>query len=179
MEIYSDFVEFPEGRYLDKYYYFEDEFSDEELEKIMDLIKEYQSDNIVSDREWLYDKIGSLVNIANKGIWNFSIIGINKQFQYTEHIVSENVSENNYSDWHMDISGNFTNRKITIMVQLNDPADYEGGDLQFMVGKKIKTVPKGKGTIVLFPSYFLHRVTPITEGVRKSLVSWVSGEPFR
>jgi PKHD-type hydroxylase len=38
---------------------------------------------------------------------------------------------------------------------------------------------RARGTLVAFPSYLLHRVTPITSGTRKSLVAWVSGPVFR
>jgi PKHD-type hydroxylase len=39
--------------------------------------------------------------------------------------------------------------------------------------------PREKGTVIMFPSYLLHRVTPVTKGVRKSLVLWVGGTTFR
>jgi PKHD-type hydroxylase len=39
--------------------------------------------------------------------------------------------------------------------------------------------PKEKGAVVMFPSYLMHRITPVTKGVRKSLVLWVGGNTFR
>ena len=39
--------------------------------------------------------------------------------------------------------------------------------------------PRGKGVAVLFPSYMMHRVSPVTKGTRKSLVLWVGGEHYR
>ena len=38
---------------------------------------------------------------------------------------------------------------------------------------------KARGTLVAFPSYVMHRVTPVTSGTRKSLVAWVAGPKFR
>ena len=46
-------------------------------------------------------------------------------------------------------------------------------------GGGIVSVPKVLGTLCFFPSFLLHRVTPLTSGVRKSLVTWISGANFR
>jgi PKHD-type hydroxylase len=73
-------------------------------------------------------------------------------------------------------------RKVSITVQLSDPSEYEGGDLQYFRGgnpDNADTVFKKKGYVFLFPSYMMHRVTPVTQGVRKSLVLWVGGEHYR
>jgi len=64
-------------------------------------------------------------------------------------------------------------------MQLSDPDEYEGGDLQFMFNQKIVSAPREKGTIIVFPSFMMHRVTPITKGVRKSIAGWVAGPPYR
>ena len=64
-------------------------------------------------------------------------------------------------------------------VQLSDEEEYEGGDLQFMINNKIVDAPRKKGTIVIFPSFIMHRVTQITKGTRQSIVGWVSGPPYR
>jgi len=69
-------------------------------------------------------------------------------------------------------------RKISVTVQLSAPDEYEGGDLQFNIGRQI-TAPRVQGAAVIFPSFYLHRVTPVTKGVRKSFVLWVGGEPYR
>ena len=62
-------------------------------------------------------------------------------------------------------------------MQLSDPDEYE--DLQFMINQNIVNASKEKGTIVVFPSFIMHRVTPITKGTRQSIVGWVSGPPFK
>jgi PKHD-type hydroxylase len=66
-----------------------------------------------------------------------------------------------------------------MVVQLSDETDYDGGILQLNVGHQLLEVPKLKGSLSIFPSYLLHRVTPVVTGVRKSLVSWVSGPNLR
>jgi PKHD-type hydroxylase len=64
-------------------------------------------------------------------------------------------------------------------VQLADPSEYEGGNLQVMTSGQPQTVRKQRGLIAVFPSYVLHQVTPVTQGSRQSLVAWVSGPAFR
>jgi PKHD-type hydroxylase len=48
-----------------------------------------------------------------------------------------------------------------------------------MSGNGLQTCARQKGSALLFPSYMLHRVTPVTSGTRKSLVLWVGGNPYR
>jgi PKHD-type hydroxylase len=70
-------------------------------------------------------------------------------------------------------------RKISITIQLSNPDDYDGGDLEFWLGKTPEKAPREQAFAVLFPSYLMHRVTPVTRGMRKSLVVWVGGDTFR
>ena len=70
-------------------------------------------------------------------------------------------------------------RKLSFSLQLSDPDDYEGGDLEFFLGRTPDKAPREHLLAILFPSYLMHRVTPITKGVRKSLVLWVGGDTFR
>ena len=51
--------------------------------------------------------------------------------------------------------------------------------LEFMINQNIVKASREKGTIIIFPSFILHRVTPITKGTRESMVGWVSGPPYR
>ena len=70
-------------------------------------------------------------------------------------------------------------RKISMTVQLSDGGEYEGGDFEIMRNREPEKLPKGKGTVLVFPSYILHRVTPVTSGIRKSLVLWLGGASFK
>jgi PKHD-type hydroxylase len=65
------------------------------------------------------------------------------------------------------------------VVQLSDPAGYEGGQLQVWPSNAVITAPGEKGTATLFPSYLLHRVTPVTAGERHSLTIWAHGPSYR
>ena len=80
----------------------------------------------------------------------------------------------------MDCGANMQRqRKVSLTVQLTDGDDYEGGDLQLWRGNTRLNAPRGKGTVVIFPSYMMHRVTEVTKGTRESLVLWVGGDHYR
>lgn len=179
------------------YYYFTDVFSKEELELIRtigdktpkqaattvadenDVVSDYRKSEIAwlddnQETRWLYEKIADLCKIANRNMWNFDIWGYQDSFQYTVY-----YGDGGHYDWHVDLGPGISNRKISFVLQLSDPGEYDGGDLQMNPGGQIMTVPKGLGTLCFFPSFMLHRVTPLNSGVRKSLVNWFCGANFR
>lgn len=124
--------------------------------------------------EWIYNKLAGLaINCNNERYW-FDILGFHHELQLTRY------SEGDFFDWHLDFgTGEISARKLSITMQLSDSEDYEGGDLQFMINNKIVNAPREKGTVIVFPSFINHRVTPITKGVRESIVGWVSGPPYK
>jgi PKHD-type hydroxylase len=124
---------------------------------------------------WVYEKLHNMIVESNQKMWKFDLSTMNESIQYTEYYGSQ---EGGY-DWHMDCGIEIQNqRKISVTVQLSDSNEYEGGDLQFNIGKEL-TAPSKKGAAIIFPSFYLHRVTPVTSGIRKSFVLWVGGEPYR
>lgn len=124
---------------------------------------------------WLYDKIGWIVNQLNGQFFNFDLTGFGEQFQYTVY-----HNDGGHYDWHMD-KGHLSQqpRKLSLTIQLSDPSEYEGGDLEIMEGNKATKMGRTKGLVVAFPSWILHRVTPVTAGTRRSLVVWTGGPRFR
>jgi len=70
----------------------------------------------------------------------------------------------------------FTKNKITCIVQLSDQNDYKGGELQLFGLDGIAKMEKGPGNAVVFPSYFMHRVTPVTKGLREVIIAIFEGE---
>jgi PKHD-type hydroxylase len=131
---------------------------------------------IQGESGWIYNKIFKLMDEANSAIWGFDIHACLDSIQYTVY-----EEGGGHYDWHMDVGPHPINhRKISCVIQLSDANDYEGGDLQIWVGgKEPYTVPKGKGNVVFFPSFCMHRVTPITSGIRKSLVLWMGGDSYK
>jgi PKHD-type hydroxylase len=126
------------------------------------------------ENDWIYSKLAGLAINCNNERYAFDLLGFHQELQLTKY------SEGNFFDWHLDFgAGEISARKLSMTVQLSDSDDYEGGDLQFMINKEIVNAPRKKGTIVIFPSFIMHRVTPITKGTRQSIVGWVSGPPYR
>lgn len=129
----------------------------------------------------LFNTLSSIIAKTNELNFNFEIVSSQDSIQYTEYYSSEKGKYN----WHQDLSSPLgpPYRKLSLTIQLSDPNEYEGGDLEIYIphpeNGQIITVPKEKGNIVVFPSYMWHRVTPVTKGIRKSLVWWVGGSQFR
>jgi PKHD-type hydroxylase len=116
---------------------------------------------------------------ANRNAFGFNIDCLT-DIQFTTYKGSDNAKY----DWHCDTFwGNPTSydRKISVVVQLTDSEEYEGGDFQFVPEweQPANSDLRRKGTVICFPSFIHHRVTPVTQGVRKSLVAWVEGPKFR
>jgi len=95
------------------------------------------------------------------------------------HVTYEGKDNGHYT-WHADKSsvGSAT-RKLSITVQLSDPADYSGGELELNLAGDPLIAPKERGSVILFPSFCMHRVRPVTKGTRQSLIAWVVGPPLR
>lgn len=180
------------------YYSFDNAFSEQELVWI-DNLKElypFQTATTVANTEeenneirkskikwiyhdeksaWVYDKIRDLSIEANNAIWKFNLYSVLDSIQYTEY-----YEDGGHYGWHTDIGpGSINHRKISITIQLSDSDEYEGGDFELWTGGGFQTTSRKKGSAILFPSFTMHRVTPITKGVRRSLVLWVGGEPYK
>ncbi len=126
------------------------------------------------ENHWLYEKLGSLAIKCNQERYGFDILGFHYNLQLAKY------GEGDFFNWHLDFGvGPISNRKLSISVQLSDPSEYEGGELQFMINDDIINAPKEKGTVIIFPSFIMHRVTPITKGTRQSIVAWIAGPPYR
>lgn len=124
--------------------------------------------------QWLYQKILRLAKQANDAMYQFKLTHI-QDIQYTRY-----NSHGKY-DWHVDLGkGDASFRKLSMVLLLSDPGDFEGGALELRLGNGIYTAPlKQHGDVIFFPSYILHRVLPVIIGTRESLVVWVSGYPFQ
>lgn len=128
------------------------------------------------DSQWLYDKLAYISNQLNGQFYRFDLFGFQEDLQYT---VYNSATQGHYT-WHVD-NGMSTraSRKLSVVMQLSDPSEYEGGDLEIMTGADPVKIDKKKGLVTVFPSYVLHRVTPVTQGTRKSLVVWCVGPSFK
>ena len=89
------------------------------------------------------------------------------------------VADSGFYDWHTDFAGITPRRKLSISVQLSRPEDYDGGDLELLFTSSPYKAARERGKFIVFPSFCLHRVTPVTRGTRWSLVAWVLGTRWR
>lgn len=187
----------PEFTEAQNYYYFQNGFSKEELNKIYNDVADLpfveavtqggKSDIRSSSIKWipqddkwlwLYNKLGEMAKEANNTMWKFNIYSMPELIQYTEYY---DHAEGHYG-WHQDMgSGELSMRKISITVQLSEADEYEGGDLEFNKGGDVGgfIAPRGAGVVVIFPSYMFHRVTKVTKGTRRSFVLWLGGDHYR
>jgi PKHD-type hydroxylase len=125
---------------------------------------------------WLYDLLFPIALEANKQFYHFDIDIVTDPIHYVIY-----PEDGGHLDWHMDVGAfNVNRRKLAMTVQLSDPNEYEGGDLQIWGGgQEPLSVKRNKGDVTVFPTFLLHRVTPITRGQRKILVFWTGGRAFK
>lgn len=123
---------------------------------------------------WVFDRLESEVRKINQKHYKFKLAGFYESLQFTEYLAPDS-----HYTWHIDFdAGAASLRKLSIVIQLSPPEDYEGGNLEIF-DEFVKSVPKKQGALVCFPSFVQHCVTPVTKGKRYTLVVWVSGDPFQ
>lgn len=126
----------------------------------------------------LWHTFTEVVAEVNRRYFHFDLTGCYESAQlgtYTAEV-------NGHYNWHTDACMQFTRapRKLSMVLCLSDPSEFEGGELQVKTNSdNISTLELQKGRAWFFPSWVLHRVTPVTKGVRKSLVLWSGGPPFK
>lgn len=126
--------------------------------------------------KWIYNKIAKILIDVNHASFNFALDSI-QHIQYTEYHASEQGNYNDHLDWN---SNQVRPRKLSMSIQLTDDTEYQGGNLQLKINSQNPIVASRiKGDALVFPSFLLHGVTPVTEGVRKSLVVWVDGPEWK
>jgi len=124
------------------------------------------------DTKWMYDRVFELVSRFNNQLWRFELAGA-EPMQFAAYGVEQHY------DWHVDLWANKPKnaRKLSVSVQLSAPDEYDGGNFEIdQSGAPNALGPRAKGTMILFPSYILHRVQPVTNGIRHSLVAWIVGD---
>jgi PKHD-type hydroxylase len=152
-------------------------------------------DSLISfhgNENWIYNLINPIVLdvLYNKTNWNFQL-DYPETFQFTEY------GRNQHYHWHADSDGKPYSkgekhvlnkiRKISVSLCLSDKKEYEGGELLFDFRNNVKKKSniksfdalKCKGSLVIFPSFVWHCVTPVTKGTRYSGVLWYLGNQFK
>jgi PKHD-type hydroxylase len=148
--------------------------------------------SFTQEMDWISAFVWYYVSQANEYNFKYDIETVDSsRVQYTVY------EEGMFYGWHCDenISGNSSiqhpgvlthavplkeySRKLSFSLQLSDESEYTGGDLQILGNRKLITMPKEIGSIIIFDSRLTHRVTKVKSGVRKSLVGWVLGPRWR
>ena len=187
----------PHALPIEPWVWWEGAFSEQELNWLQDQAKRAENDGKVgggsgdfttsnirrsqvlwlnnsADTKWVFEKLADVASKMNAQHFRFDLTGFGEPLQLANY----EQSEHGMYGWHQDY-GVGVSRKLSMAVQLTDPSEYEGGNLQIMTGSNPQNVRKQRGLIAIFPSYILHQVTPVTQGSRQSLVAWVSGPAFR
>jgi len=161
--------------------------------QLKDLKKKRNSNIVWIGEQWVYKEILPYVRLANKNAgWNFD-------WDYSEDCQFTKYTEGQFYDWHQDsFDKPFDNpnnlklhnkiRKLSVTCTLSNPNTYSGGELEFYEGSPERANKKNmvkcteiseQGSIVVFPSFMWHRVCPVIEGTRYSLVIWNCGKGFK
>lgn len=126
----------------------------------------------------LWDKLALAAMEANRHFFKFDLSGFYEAAQLGYYTANQ---QSHYT-WHIDagVEGTKPPRKLSMVLQLTDPSEFEGGQLQVKASSdEPVTLELKRGRAWFFPSYVLHRVTPVTRGIRKSLVLWITGPEFK
>jgi PKHD-type hydroxylase len=124
---------------------------------------------------WLYDRILGAAQQCNRLFFGVDIVGVEANLQLGRY----DSSDRGFYNWHTDFAPIRPLRKLSISIQLSRGEDYEGGDLELMYGVEPQKLDRTRGAFIVFPSFMLHRVTPVTRGTRWSLVAWILGARWR
>mgnify|MGYP002842945794 FL=1 len=129
---------------------------------------------------WVGGFCMSYVLKSNRDNFMYDIEGIDgNEIQYTVY------EKGQYYNWHQDagfesVDENGKLRKLSFILQLSSPDDYQGGNIEMRNGDNEKfLVPRRRGTFIVFDSRTPHRVTTVTGGIRKTLVGWVIGPRWK
>jgi len=123
----------------------------------------------------MYSQIEATMQATNLNHFGFENMKITEPAQFTEY------PKGGFYDWHMDLDVNGTHeppvRKISMTILLSDSSTFKGGQLEFMEKNKVSDLKQGQA--IFFASFIRHRVAPVTKGMRRSLVMWFGGTPFK
>lgn len=129
---------------------------------------------LTDETAWLYTRMAAVAAEINAENYRYDLTGFHENFYFLRYDVGDHF------DWHLDMGPQTeAPRKLSLVLQLNDPSEYEGGEFDVLVAHHHRRAAKVQGLITAFPAYKIHRVTPVTRGVRYSLAMFLHGPNFR
>jgi PKHD-type hydroxylase len=124
--------------------------------------------------DFAFRRVTDAVIGINEQFFQFDLFGMTEGFQFTRY-----DAPSSFHGPHIDKMLNGPVRKLSLTIQLSSPEDYEGGELDLKFSDETEFMTKEQGKMIVFPSYVVHEVRPVTKGTRYSLVAWVTGKPFK
>jgi PKHD-type hydroxylase len=123
---------------------------------------------------WVGGMLAHFINVANNSHYKYDLTNWETRIQYTTYETGDHYG------WHVDSTeGPEITRKLSVSLCLSDKTEYEGGELQIMMGTQMNTIKMGMGDVIIFPSDCPHRVRKVKSGKRISLVGWYGGPNFK
>lgn len=188
----------PYSKGIEPFAWWEGAFSDEELDWLQNKAKEAAQEAEVGGRNgaeindtvrrsklnwlnkdpecaWVFRRLAHVAASLNADYFGFDLTGFGEALQLTNY---HEARQGAYV-WHQDFGSSGVSRKLSMVLQLSDPSEYEGGELQILTKKEPTSIKKKRGLITVFPAWTLHQVTPVIKGTRQTLVAWVSGPAFK
>lgn len=120
--------------------------------------------------DWLLSRLSHIVSVLNGKIWRFDLTELSfvHVFRYDE---GDQVGQ------HVDLDHTYCERKIALLVQLSKPDGYQGGALEYGIPPSVAL--RAQGSVLAFPAWVPHRVTPVTSGRRYSVSCFALGPSFQ
>ena len=189
----------PYAKPLSAYVWWDNAFSEQELDQLQQLALKANEQATIGDGAtpeelsdirrskiywmhktpeyaWVFERLGHVISHVNAEHYHFDLTGFGEAIQLTNY----DHSDHGMYGWHRDyLNKTGVCRKLSVVLQLTDPSQYEGGNLEVSISGEPAVVSKRRGLIALFPSFHLHQVTPVTQGSRQSLVAWITGPEFK
>lgn len=128
---------------------------------------------------YLFDILWKTAIQANNDFFNIHITRLNF-VQLAEYDASYAGEYKEHHDVFWINNDPFYHRKLSCVINLTDPAEYDGGSLELTdVTTQLDPDIKQQGSIVYFPSMFRHRANPVIRGTRYSIAAWFEGPKWR
>lgn len=189
---------------MELYYASDIVFSNEEIDRIIAQGKQLQADEAIvnttdgtsgtvrpssrscrigwfypsPDNQWLFDRIMDIIININDHHFGFDLNHF-EPLQFASYDSSRAEFYGKHMDCTFGVAHKTASRKLSITVQLCSEDEYAGGELLLYQTGEAIVAPKRKGQLIIFPSFIMHEVTPVTRGTRYSLVTWVHGPLFK
>ena len=128
--------------------------------------------------EWIFSRVTEALSQVNSKVYHYELANI-EPLQFASYNSNNKEFYGKHLDCTFGVDSPNTNRKLSVTLQLTDSDEYEGGDLLLYTCETPVVAPKKKGMMIVFPSFIMHEVTPVTKGHRHSLVTWAHGPLFK